>query len=330
MRRKLFLLILLVSTNFLFSQTKAKDLIIKAQEFESISKTIEYLQEQIKINNDVTEKRALYIFLASIQEQSAFFDEARDNYAKAASFSCGDADGMPKKTNEQLVLDAVRCSLNSGDYSTAEKYLNSSVRNSKNETIQSYIKLYSVWCLLCKAEKKSDLQEPIELLKAYSKIDSMQTVKPTILLTLWYITGEKIYAENLKSSYPKAIETSIVNGEVQMLPTPFWFFVPKMGQAEVDSAIKSVESNVELKKEESTKKALNTKSKLQLGLFSTKENAELLVKELKSKKFDCYISEEKRASGNIYYSVLYDVDSSSENSVADSLRNLGYECYFVD
>lgn len=330
MKKKVLILIFSLCTSLIFSQTKAKDIILKAQESESISESIEYLKAQIEINKDITEKRALYIFLASIQEQSAFFDDARVSYATAASFSCGDAEGMVKKTNEQLVLDAVRCALNSGDYQTAELYLNSTVRNSKSESIQSYIKLYSVWCTLCKAETKADLQEPVELLKAYTKIDSMEKIKPSIFLTLWYLTGEKIYAQSLNTSFPKSIETSIVNGEVQMLPTPFWFFIPKLGQAESELAIKSVESESKTTAESHTEKTKNSKSKLQLGLFSTKENAELLVKELESKDVKCYINEEKRASGNVYYSVLFDVVSDSENDDADKIRSMGYECYFVE
>jgi hypothetical protein len=42
---------------------------------------------------------------------------------------------MLKKTSSILVLDAVRCSLNAGDSKNAEIYLNSSIRNSKDEKI---------------------------------------------------------------------------------------------------------------------------------------------------------------------------------------------------
>ena len=70
------------------------------------------------------------------------------------------------------------------------------------------------------------------MLQAYLKVDSMNAVKPAVLLTLWYVTGEKSYSQQITKLYPKSIEASIVRGDAQLLPTPFWFFVPKSGEAE--------------------------------------------------------------------------------------------------
>ncbi len=68
-------------------------------------------------------------------------------------------------------------------------------------------------------------------------------------------------------------------------------------------------------------------SKLQLGLFRTQSNADALSAELNQKGFNSYVTSETRASGTTYYLVLV---NDADGSVADKLRNNGYECYVVE
>ena len=307
----------------------------EAAKKDSVEESVSYLKSQISKMTVAAEKRAAYIFLASLQEQMALYDDAQKAYAQAAAIAAGDADGMPKKTNEQIVLDAVRCALSSGDYATADSYLNSAVRNSKNATVQAYIKLYSQWSALCKAETVSDIQEPVVMLQAYLKVDSMNAVKPAVLLTLWYVTGDTSYSKQITKLYPKSIEASIVQGDVQLLPTPFWFFVPKSGEAEqgtgtfAEVETPKTDAKTNSKTEEASASVAPAKfTKWQLGLFRTESNAKLLADEVKAKGFDSYITTEKRASGTTYFIVLVREDKTG--NVADRLRSSGYDCYGVE
>ena len=323
---------MIVSLGLFAAELKAKDVVKEAEKKESIDDALSYVKNQIEKTTVLSEKRSLYIFLGNMQEQLAYYDEAKKSYASAAGIAAANAEGMQKKSNEQLVLDAVRCALCQGDYETAHAYLNSSIRNSKDNLIQSYTKLYTQWAALCSVESKEDLAEPVEILKAYSKVDSMKELRPTILLTLWYVTGEKQYSSEITKSFPKSTEAAIVNGDVQLLPTPFWFFVPKLGEVEQgigSIVIQNAESEKKLASE--PKKVIQSSSeiiKLQLGLFRTEKNAKLLVEELKSKGFDSYVTTEKRASGTTYYIVL--IHENKERTLADKLRSSGYECYIVD
>lgn len=326
----LVLCLLVISTAYSADLT-AKFVTTEAAKKDSVEESVSYLKTQISKMTVASEKRATYIFLASLQEQMSLYDDAQKSYAQAAGIAAGDADGMPKKSNEEIVLDAVRCALSSGDAITADNYLNSAVRNSKNEDVQAYIKLYSQWSALCKANNVSDIQEPIVMLQAYTKVDSMKIVKPAILLTLWYVTGENSYSKEITSKYPKSIEASIVKGDVQLMPTPFWFFVPKSGEAEQGTGTVNVteEKKVQEKKEIQVVEQSPVKfTKWQLGLFKTESNAKLLVDEVKSKGFDAYITTEKRASGTTYYIVL--VNEDKQGNVADRLRSSGYDCYAVE
>ncbi len=322
-------LAIFLSASLFAAELTASFVTSEAAKKDSVEESVSYLKTQISKMTSPAEKRAAWIFLAALQEQLAYFDDAQKSYAQAAAIAAGDAEGMPKKSNEQIVLDAVRCALSSGDYATADSYLNSAVRNSKNEKVQAYIKLYTQWSALCKAEDVSDLQEPVVMLQAYLKVDSMAAVKPALLLTLWYITGDSSYSQQITKLYPKSIEASIVKGDAQLLPTPFWFFVPKSG--EVEQGTGSFAVPYEPKPAATAKAAAEEETKFtkwQLGLFRTESNAKLLADEVKAKGFDAYIKTEKRASGTTYYIVLVREDKSG--NVADRLRSSGYDCYAVE
>ena len=333
MKNKLFCCVLILSFTaaFVFAEAKAKDVIQTAARQESVDESISYIKEQLSVVTAAAEKRALYNSLASLQEQMALYDDAQKSYAQAAAIAAGDAEGMPKKTNEQLVLDAVRCALCCGDFTTADSYLNSAVRNSKSAEIQSYVKLYSQWSSLCRANSVEELNEPLELLKAYLNVSSMKAVHPVILLTLWYVTGESAWSHKLIQDFPSSTEAAIVTGDIQLLPTPFWFFVPKSGIAEQgigtyteQASVPAAASNTKADEASSEVKF----SKWQLGLFKTESNAKLLCEELKNKGFAAYVTSEKRSSGTTYYIVLVNEDASG--NVSEKLRSAGYDCYPVD
>lgn len=316
----------MMSANFSFAQNSAKEISERALEFESAGESIVYLNKMIGQIKTATEKRALLAFLASLQEQISAYKDASDSYAQAAGIAAGDAQGMPKKTSPQLVLDAVRCALCSGDSATAEKYLNSAVRNSQDENIQATIKLYEVWSALCKLESTAQLEESVTILKTYAALPSMKIVKPQILLTLWYITGEANYGNSLKKEFPKSPEVEVVNGKIQMMPAPFWYFMPKKGEAlalSAESAAESQKISVEKSNDEGGEKA----AKQQLGLFRNKDNAQALCHTLKSKGFSPYITEETRASGTTYYIVV--VDENAAGTIGQQLKSAGFECYTV-
>ncbi|MBP3708870.1 MAG: SPOR domain-containing protein [Treponema sp.] len=326
----------------------AREVINEAAKKESAEESAAYIAACIGAISAPQEKRALYAFLGSLQEHMARFDDARKSYAAAAAISAGDAAGMQKKSSEQLVLDAVRCALSTGNYTTADSYLNSAVRNTSDETIQAHIKLYALWSQLCRANVSADLDESVVMLKAYASLGSMKSVKPSVLLTLWYITGETAWAELLKKDFPSSLETGIVQGDVQLLPAPFWYFLPRneatvpkvdsrveiaengtsmaqeqTGAASAASTSSGAQSNAEQRTSQQANGSLQKRT-LQLGLFREKANADKLVATLKEKGFSAYITSETRASGTTYYLVLID---ETDSSIGDTLRTAGFEFY---
>ncbi|MBR0495728.1 MAG: SPOR domain-containing protein [Treponema sp.] len=345
MKKRIFLSILVTVSVILplsaqNNALSAKVVIENAAKKSSVSDSVAYLKKNVASVSVNYEKRAVYAFLAGILEQQGQYAEAQKTYAQAASIQ-GSAEnvvvGVPNKNSEELVIDAVRCALCAGDYASADSYLNSAVRNTKDEKIKAFVKLYEQWSALCKAKNESDTKEAVAMLKTYATLDSMKVVRPSILLTLWHLTGEAQYADNLKKNYPKSMEGAIVKGEVQTLPTPFWYFVPRngvdlpeiAGVASTDSTVSAsaVSPASSSSKSENIEKSDKAEKiiRQQLGLFREEANAKALVDRVAAKGFKAEITTEVRPSGTKYYLVV--VNENSKGTIGEELRTAGFECY---
>jgi len=346
-KKYLLLLTIILFSAMVFAQSSsvpytALSLAKESSKKDSLEQTVTFLKKNVPLLTPASEKRSGYAFLGSVQEQMGNYIEALSSYSSAAAIAAGDAPGMPKKSSEQLVIDAVRCALSSGDWSTAQKFLNSAVRSSSDARISSYVKLYEQWSILCKAQKIEDTKEAVALLKTYTTLESMKNVHPQLLLTLWHITGENSYSEELKKSFAKTPEAAIVKGEIQTLPAPFWYFVPRSSTSspDIENASTSVSSAAtstadKTKSSDSSKSTEKVTSKIesspekiirqQLGLFKDKSNAQSLVQKLKEKGFTAKISSEVRPSGTTYYIVT--VDENADESMSTQLRTAGFDCY---
>ena len=339
MKKIISVLFLFCSIVCAYSQEKtAKSVVDLALKEDTPNDAVVLIQNEIKNITVLAEKRSLYAFLGSLQETLSMFDDARQSYAAAAGIGAKDAEGMKKKSSEELVIDAVRCALSGGQADLAVQYLNSSVRNSKNEKIQAQIKLYEQWAALSKAETVKETEEAITFLKVYSTLSSMNTVKKSILLTLWYMTDSKDYASALVTEFPNSLEAGIVLGKVMVTPAPFWYFVPREKVAQhietapvkikqetvAETANPKEEAKIETETVEKTEK-YEVAKKLQLGLFRDKVNAQSYAEKVTKKGFKPYIQEEKRASGTIYYIVV--VDENSQGTMGTELKTAGFESY---
>ena len=208
---------------------------------ETVLDSIDYLKDNLVYAETPADERSLLHFTGTLQEQLGLYTDASTSYAKAAGIAAKDADNMARVSTEQLVLDAVRASLCAGNWENADSYLASAVRDSKDEGIQATLRLYAVWSDLCKATggPKEGISDSVELLKAYRVMKSMYSVKPQVLLTLWRLTTNDEYAQELKREFPQTPEASIVEGKTRIMSVPFWYFVPTEPQSASDHAVVS-------------------------------------------------------------------------------------------
>ncbi len=306
---------------------------------ENAQESLRYLVTHISLAASDQERRSILYYTGTLQEQLGYYAEAATTYAAAASIRAEDAKGMPGVSNAQLYLYAARASLGAGDFESADTYLDaSSLNSSKNKEFIAQRRLYGAWSSLCKASDYEDAKGAVANLRSFIDDASMSSVRSTVLFTLWYLTGEDSYAVLLKQDYPSSPESFIVDGKMQMMGMPFWYFVPRAKNLAVGGEDKSPEplppvvekekkSEITLPPPEpatSVTSKASTKVRQQLGLFREKENADALIVRLKAKGFAAYSNTEQRASGTVYVVV---VDENDTNSMGKKLRAAGFECY---
>ena len=68
-RRFIVLFSVFLMSAALFAEPKAKDIAAEAAKKTNVDESISYVQKQIKSLTVASEKRAAYVFLASLQEQ---------------------------------------------------------------------------------------------------------------------------------------------------------------------------------------------------------------------------------------------------------------------
>ena len=319
------------------SAQTAADVSKRSAEKSTALESIEYIKKQSAEMKNFAEKRSLLAFLGSLQEQLGLYSDACSSYSQAAAIAAQDAAGMPKWSNEELILFAVRSALSAGDYEAADNYLSTSVKDSTNEDITSYVKLYKQWSLLCRAQSVEDTIEPVAILQAYTSLASMLDVRPAIYLTLWYVTGKEEWATKLKAEFPLSPEAYIAKGNIQLLPAPFWYFVPKNG-VQMLTAEGTMIKTIPAAEETASNKTSSGKQpvaavaeikdytvKEQLGLFREEKNAKALVETLSKKGFTAHIMSETKPSGNKYYIVF--VGDDDNYTIGKKLKAAGFDCY---
>ena len=215
-------------TFFGFAQAKtgASEIWNKALDLENSVKAIEYIEKNIGNAAEDSDKRSLYAVKGMLEEENFLFADAVQSYVKAASISAMDADRMPKFSSEQLVLNAVRGCLCSGEFDMAEEYLASQISASKNERIRAFVNLYQQWAALGKCKELEDAGDIRLLMQTYSKMQSMASVRKEVLFTLWYVWNDLDAASELKSKFPSSPESHLVKGKANLGMNPFWFFIP--------------------------------------------------------------------------------------------------------
>lgn len=330
----IFTVAIFLSVANIFALT-AKDIIQDAVDqsstVDSLAQVINTVEKKLSVVDTDSDRRSVYTFLAFLAEQQGNYQDACKWYATAAGIAAPPAAGTPAMTSEQLVLAAVRSALSGGDYETAETYL-ASIRSSKNQETSAYVKLYTVWSWLSRAETKDDFAESVALLESYATMQSLILIRPSVYLTLWYLTGQEKWSVALEKEFPDSPECAMVKGNGQLLPSPFWFFMPKENTEQAIASESTSTQSQELKKSDSDDVNKGSSSAdviicQQLGFFRNRENAERLAQRLKDAGFSSNITEEKRASGTTYFVVTVPEDSSGTMGL--KLKTAGFECYPV-
>ena len=193
----------------------------------SAQETVQALKDKYAAATATKEKLEILTLLAPLQEQLGLYQDAQTNYSIAANLSASirASSGESAAADETLLLGAVRCALSCGDTPSADYILSTAFSAPVSTETQAYKILYAVWSWLCKSEDGVVPAQPVAVLKQSVQQSSMKIVKPVMLLTLWYVTGDNTYAAQLEKEYPQSPECAVVKGNASFMPVPFWYFV---------------------------------------------------------------------------------------------------------
>ena len=207
----------------LSSYVKVSDGIVET----TATETVQALKDKYAAASGTKEKLEILTLLAPLQEQLGLYQDAQTNYSIAANLSASikNASGSSAAADETLLLGAVRCALSCGDTPSADYILSTAFSAPVSAETQAYKILYAVWSWLCKSEDGVVPAQPVAVLKQSVQQSSMKVVKPVMLLTLWYVTGDNTYAAQLEKEYPQSPECAVVKGNASFMPVPFWYFV---------------------------------------------------------------------------------------------------------
>lgn len=207
-----FSIIFNLFSHSIFAQSSANDITLE-DEIENLTKQLEKTQAQEK-RIQLLEK------IARAQEFSNMFPEAEESY-----FACAELANADQKV--MYILKAARCSLSYGNTERTDELLAKIANGARSNEYAPLFKLYAVWNWLSKCTSYDETYEPIAVLKSYLELDSMKTVRPQMLFTLWFVTGQIQYASRLKAEYPLSAEYAVVSGQAELAPSPFWFFASR-------------------------------------------------------------------------------------------------------
>ena len=301
-----------------FAQTAA--IIENAAKTPSVESAIAYIQSVLPTVKEKSDQIELFTFLGRLQQQAAMYKEAYESYSAAIALDTT----IP---NAGVRLDAALCSMALGEIETAESVLDTILaaesKDAEYIAAANRAKIYAVWCGALKVQNLGQLERPVTLLQSFLQDEKMAAQRPTLLLSLWWLTGQVEYAEILQKEFPHSTEALASAGNVHVMALPYWFFVLRNGQ----NVFADGENKNNVTKTESKKTSADDKMIYQqVGLFRDEANAQNCMARLRDAGFEPILTKQTKASGNTYAIVLV---KETDGAVAQKLRNAGFECYPV-
>lgn len=317
-RQKLKIIVCLICfIAFLFPAfADTSQVITNAVKTGTIESAISYIKNSLPAVQDVNEQKAIMLFLANLQQQSSLYKDAYESYSVVIALD---------KTvpNVKVRLDAAMCLLASGETATAESVLDSVLAIESEDSYGAKAKLLAVWCGVLKASSLQELETPVNHFFNFLNDPVMECVKPSVLFSLWWLTGDAVFAQKLETDFATTPEAACANGRAEVLPLPYFYFVPRKNSG--FDAKKAAERYADKKAISEAKAAENQKIVWQqVGLFRDETNAENCMKRLLEAGFMPEVLKQTKASGNNYTAVVV---RETDGSVAQALRNAGFECY---
>lgn len=318
MKRKILISLISFFLSFtLFSQHSiVRQALATAPKTKDVHLIYNHLLKHSQKAISLQEKKEIFIFLSEYAMKCHLFNEAGNAYLNAFNASFVMQEGECRK----YLVKALKSFILSGSieesYATYGKL--KAMRNKNLSVYDAEGDLYIQYLHLAESISNPaiEINEVIKNLKTYSKEPLLKDLKPSILLTLWFIQDDAWAEKELLSKYPLSMEAMLVKGGAIILPTTFWYLLPttKAYYEEDGQKAQNNDDYVEL----SVAKAY------QIGFFKQKEHALKQMEKLKGLGFVVEMKEEKRKDSS-YYTVF--VLEKENGRTGLRLKDKGFESF---
>ena len=275
-----------------------------------------FIEAEIKKVSSNEEKIIALSVLADYEERFDLFLRAGRHYLEAAELS-------PEKERKTLLTKALGAFLLADNISESSELC----RNRLLPIIETPFSKEDIKVLVLFEwlKLKSDEKSSLENIKKYVIDSKFSEFHPAMLLTLWWVDGDKKAENTLIKKFPNSIEAAVVRGEAFLSPKTFWYLMPQ-NRGFKESLADSASESVSLSQGETLGLAQNNEVPAakfyQTGFFKTENFAKGLADELKKKGFTVTIKKEERGE-DAFFSVL--VKDDGKGDIVIRLKSEGYE-----
>ena len=275
-----------------------------------------FIEAEIKKVSSNEEKIIALSVLADYEERFDLFLRAGRHYLEAAELS-------PEKERKTLLTKALGAFLLADNISESSELC----RNRLLPIIETPFSKEDIKVLVLFEwlKLKSDEKSSLENIKKYVTDSKFAEFHPAMLLTLWWVDGDKKAENTLIKKFPNSIEAAVVRGEAFLSPKTFWYLMPQNRDFK-ESLADSASESVSLSQGETLGLAQNNEVPAakfyQTGFFKTENFAKGLADELKKKGFTVTIKKEERGEDS-FFSVLVKADGKGDMVIR--LKSEGYE-----
>ncbi|UTC65564.1 hypothetical protein E4O00_05555 [Treponema sp. OMZ 788] len=269
-----------------------------------------FIEAEIKKIPSKDEKIIALSVLADYEERFDLFSRAGKHYLEAAELS-------PAIGEKTILTKALGAFLLADNITEASELCNSRLLPAVKEPFSKEdikILTFFEWLKL-----KSDEEASLTNIRKYVIDSRFKEFHPALLLSLWWIEGDKKAENTLIKKFPNSIEAGVVRGDTILSPKTFWYLMPKnISFKEPDAEHEEI--SLGQVHSQSTEKF--SARFYQTGFFKTENFAKGLSDELKKKGFTVTIKKEERGD-ETFFSVLVKEDGKGDMVIR--LKSEGYE-----
>ena len=256
------------------------------------------------------EAKEVHLFLADYATRCHIFDKAGEHYLEAFNLS----HALKEKDAKKYLIMALKSFIMAGDvemgYAVYGKL--STLKEAGDSLYELEAELYIQYLHLSESlnDDSVDVASIIKNLENYAKNKKYAPFRSSILLSLYFISGDKSAKTAILKEYPKSMEAMLVEDDAIILPTTFWYLIPTKTHS---NASPTSDSSISIPKA------------YQIGFFKQKEYALKQVKKLQSMGFSVELKEEKRDGNHVYYAVFVLEKDGGKTRI--KLRDAGFESF---